>query len=272
MGRIITLITDFGLVDEFAGVMKGVILGRAPAARIVDISHGVPRHDVFRAALTLHSAYAFFPPGSIHLIVVDPGVGSDRRIVLLKADGHFFLAPDNGILSLVLEAGPFEAAYAVQCEQFYLSPISSTFHGRDIMAPVAAHLATGLEPADVGPSVLRGSLVTLQIAGASVDRESQKITGRVITVDSFGNLQTNIKAAIVENLFKEEDLGRIVVTIKNTIIAGIKETYAQMGAGEILAVINSRGYLEIAVNRGNAAFSLGADIGDAVTLEGIAMP
>ena len=272
MGRIITLITDFGLADEYAGVMKGVILGRAPTARIVDITHAIPRHDVFRAALLLHSAYSFFPPGSIHLIVVDPGVGSGRRVILLKADGHLFLAPDNGVLSLLLEAGSFEAAYVVQCKQFYLSPISSTFHGRDIMAPVAAQLAAGLAPAEVGPSVLRSSLAALPIPEALVDVANRKITGRVTTVDNFGNLQTNIKAETVENLFNPHKRNRIIVTIKNKYIVGIKKVYAQMDSGELLAVINSRGYLEIAVNKGNAALVLGAGIGVSVTVEEKATP
>jgi S-adenosylmethionine hydrolase len=265
MGRIVTLITDFGLADEYVGVMKGVILARAPEARIVDISHAVPRHDILRAALFLQSAYSFFPKGSVHLIVVDPGVGTNRRLVLLKADGHLFLAPDNGIFSLLLEADCFEAAYEIQCEQYYLVPVSRTFHGRDILAPVAAHLVGGLEPAEVGPAVLRSSLSNLKVARVIVNQRRNMITGQVVAQDHFGNLLTNITEENIRNIQADKDIPP-VVTIKNKTITGIVLSYAHRDYGELLAVIGSRGFLEISVNRGNAAASLGAEIGEAVTV------
>jgi len=265
MARIVTLITDFGLTDEYVGVMKGVILTRAPDARIVDISHAVPRHDVHHAALLLQSAYSFFPKGSVHLIVVDPGVGTDRRLVLLKADGHLFLAPDNGIFSLLLDKECFEAAYEISCEQYFLSEVSSTFHGRDILAPVAAHLAAGLEPVEVGPPISQSSLKSLEVARARVEQSKGRITGQVVAVDHFGNLLTNIAAEDIRNIQGKENKA-ITITIKNKIISGTKMSYAHTSSGELLAVIGSRGFLEIGVNQGSAAARLGTEIGDAVTV------
>ena len=138
MPRIITLTTDFGLTDEYVGVIKGVILTRSPDASIVDLSHQIERQNIRQAALLIKSAYRFFPPRTIHILVVDPGVGSSRKLILLQADGHFFLAPDNGVLGLFLDPEHFQTAYEVMCDQYYLSPVSATFHGRDILAPVAA--------------------------------------------------------------------------------------------------------------------------------------
>jgi len=266
MHRIITLITDFGLADEYVGVMKGVILARAPEAKIVDISHGIRRQNILQAALLLKSAYGFFPKGTVHLIVVDPGVGSDRRLILLQADGHLFLSPDNGVLSLVLEAECFETAFEVKCEQFYLSPVSSSFHGRDILAPVAAQVAAGLEPAEVGPVIMSHSLNKLKISQAVIDTRQGKITGEVVAVDYFGNLQTNIGENCLKDIQTAENL-TAKVTIKNKTIVGIKSAYAQKAHGCLLAIIGSRGFLEIAVNQGSAASFLNVGVGDSVAIE-----
>ena len=266
MRRIITLITDFGLADEYVGVMKGVILARAPEANIVDISHGITRQNILQAALLLKSAYGFFPKGTVHLIVVDPGVGSDRRLILLQADGHLFLAPDNGVLSLVLEAECFETAFEVKCEQFYLSPVSSSFHGRDILAPVAAQVAAGLEPAEVGPVIMSHSLNKLKISQAVIDTRQGKIAGEVVAVDYFGNLQTNIGENCLKDIQTAENL-TVKVTIKNKTIIGIKSAYAQKAHGCLLAIIGSRGFLEIAVNQGSAASFLNVGVGDSVAIE-----
>jgi len=265
MARIVTLITDFGLTDEYVGVMKGVILTRAPDARIVDISHAVPRHDVRHAALLLQSAYSYFPKSSVHLIVVDPGVGTDRRLVLLKADGHLFLAPDNGIFSLLLAKGCIEAAYEIRSEQYFLSEVSSTFHGRDILAPVAASLAAGLEPAEVGPSLNHSSLKSFEVVRARVEQSKGNIAGQVVAVDHFGNLLTNIAEEDIRSIQGGKKLP-IGVTIGKNTITTITMSYAHTGFGELLAVIGSRGFLEISVNQGSAAASLGTEIGDAVTV------
>jgi S-adenosylmethionine hydrolase len=265
MSKIITLTTDFGLEDEYVGVMKGVILARAPQSTIVDLSHAINRQNIRQAALLIKSAYRFFPEKTIHLVVVDPGVGSDRRFILLQAEEHIFLGPDNGVLGLLLESEHFRIAYEVQCEQYYLKPVSSTFHGRDILAPVAAHLAAGLDPASVGPVIRRQSLKIITFAEAVIDRGNDTITGEVTGSDHFGNLQTNIKASSLNNLYGNK-ISRIIVSVREETIVGVQTAYAHRAQGEILAIISSRGVLEIAVNLGNAEKFLGADIGDKVTV------
>ena len=267
MARIITLTTDFGLADEYVGVMKGVILTRAPDAAIIDLSHSIERQNIRQAAWLIWSAYRFFPDRTIHVVVVDPGVGTRRRLILLQSGGHFFLAPDNGVLTLLLEQQQFQAAYEVQCEQYYLAPVSSTFHGRDILAPVAAQLAAGLDPAAAGPAVGRRQLKMLAGAAAKVDSSTGAITGEIIAKDHFGNLQTNIEAASLNSLFGS-DKSTARVCIKGIIINGIQGAYAHKAPGEILAIVGSRGFLEIAVNRGSAASFLDAEAGDEVTVSG----
>lgn len=266
MGRIITLTTDFGLSDEYAGVLKGVILARAPEATIVDLSHAVPRQDIVHAALLIKSAYVFFPKGTIHLVVVDPGVGSGRRLILLLADGHLFMAPDNGVLGLLLEEDNVEAVYDIKCERFFLSPVSSTFHGRDILAPVGAKLAAGLDPAATGPLLDPQLLHRIDIEQPHIDTRQRKITGKIVSVDHFGNLQTNIGENNLKELLCAGDL-TVKITVKNNIILGIQVSYITTAPGNLLAVINSRGFLEIAVNHGDAAAFLRAGPGDGVTLE-----
>ena len=265
MSRIITLTTDFGLEDEYVGVMKGVILARAPQAIIVDLSHAIGRQNILQAALLIKSAYRFFPEKTIHLVVVDPGVGSKRRIILLQAAGHLFLGPDNGVLGLLLEAEHFQTAHEVQCDRYYLAPVSCTFHGRDIMAPVAAQIAAGLDPAAVGPVIARQTLKKAELAEAKTDRAQSTITGEITGKDHFGNLQTNIRASSLHNLCGWEK-SRARVWVRNQTIAGIQTAYAHKAPGQILAIVGSRGVLEIAVHQGNAAKLLDADLGDEVTV------
>lgn len=265
MSRIITLTTDFGLEDEYVGVMKGVILARAPKATIVDLSHAIERQNIRQAALLIWSAYRFFPDKTIHLAVVDPGVGSDRKLILLQADEHLFLGPDNGVFGPLLEAEHFQAAYEIKCAQYYLTPVSSTFHGRDILAPLAAHLAAGLDPAAAGPVVSRQALEKANFAAARIDRVRAAITGEIIGRDHFGNLQTNIQAGSLDRLCGQEK-SRARVIVRDKIIVGIQEAYTHIAPGGVLAIVGSRGVLEIAVNRGNAAKFLGAGIGDAITV------
>ena len=266
MGRIITLTTDFGYSDEYVGVMKGVILARAPAATIVDLCHAVVRQDIVQAALLLNASYGFFPPGTIHVVVVDPGVGSKRRLILVLADGQLFLAPDNGVLSLLLDSASVQAAYEIECHQYYLSPVSTTFHGRDILAPVAAHLAAGLDPADTGPQIERRTLQRVAVAEPFVDTTQKKITGKILSRDHFGNLQTNIREKSLEALWgrKERD---VKVIVKGVEIFGIQDSYLAAGPGNLVLIINSRGFLEVAVNGGNGAAFLEAGPGDTVVLE-----
>ena len=266
MNRIITLTTDFGLSDEYVGVMKGVILARAPAATIVDLCHAVPRQNIVQAALLIKSAYVFFPKGTIHIVVVDPGVGSGRRLIVLLADGHIFLAPDNGVLSLLLDSDTVAAAYEIQCEHYYLSPLSSTFHGRDILAPVAAHLAAGLDPAATGPLLHLRTLLRIAVDEPHIDAGQGKISGRIISRDHFGNLQTNIGEKCLKSLWAKSGMN-VKVTVKERVISGIQNSYVAAPPGELLAIINSRGFVEIASNQGDAGALLGAGPGDTVVLE-----
>jgi S-adenosylmethionine hydrolase len=267
MSRIITLTTDFGLTDEYVGVIKGVILTRTPEAIIVDLSHGIERQNIRQAALLVKSAYKFFPERTVHLVVVDPGVGSYRKLILLQADEHFFLAPDNGVLGLLLEAEHFQAAYEVQCEQYYLTPVTTTFHGRDILAPVAAQIAAGLAPEAVGPGIAPRALIKIESQAAKIDRDLRTITGEIISIDHFGNLQTNITGNSLKNLYGDQ-ISTVKIKVKDQIIIGILSAYIERASGELLAIVNSKGNLEVAVNRGNAAIFLGSGIGEKVTVAG----
>jgi S-adenosylmethionine hydrolase len=266
MNKIITLTTDFGLSDEYAGVMKGVILARAPAATIVDLCHAVPRQDIVQAALLIKSAYVFFPKGSIHLVVVDPGVGSERRLILLLAGGHMFLAPDNGVLSLLLDPDIVEAAYEIQCKHYFLSPVSKTFHGRDILAPVAAGLAAGLDPRETGPLLHLRTLQRVAFEEPHIDAGQGRISGTIISRDHFGNLQTNIGEKSLKLLWTQRAMS-VKVTVKGRVISGIQDSYVAAAPGDLLAVNNSRGFVEIACNQGDAGALLGAGPGDTVVLE-----
>jgi S-adenosylmethionine hydrolase len=266
MSRIITLTTDFGLEDEYVGVMKGVILGRAPAATIVDLSHAIERQNIRQAALLIGSVYKFFPDRTIHVVVVDPGVGSRRKLILLQAEGQLFLGPDNGVFGLLLEAKGFQAAYEVQCERYYLRPVSSTFHGRDILAPVAAQLAAGLDPAAAGPAIACQALKKIELCRAEIDRLKSTITGEITGMDHFGNLATNIETGSLDDLFGK-DKSSLRVMLRGRIVAGIQGTYGDKAPGEVMALCGSRGFLEIAVNRGSAAILLGAGIGDRVSVD-----
>ncbi|OGQ96568.1 MAG: hypothetical protein A2521_15455 [Deltaproteobacteria bacterium RIFOXYD12_FULL_57_12] len=262
MHRIITLTTDFGLTDEFVGVMKGIILTHAPLVRIVDLSHQIPPQDIRRASLLLNAAYQYFPADTIHLAVVDPGVGSARLLILVRAAGHLFLGPDNGLFTPLYAEEIFEAAYAVECREFFLQPISPTFHGRDILAPVAARLATGLAVSAVGRQLDRQKLVHLAIP--PVQREPGRIIGEVLTTDHFGNLTTNITRTDLQQLAIEGN--NVVTTINTRHIRGIRAAYAEVGPGELLCLFNSRAYLEVAINLGNAARLLAAGPGAQIEL------
>jgi S-adenosylmethionine hydrolase len=266
MPRIITMTTDFGLEDEYVGVMKGVILARAPNVKIIDLSHAIDRHNVRQAALLINSAYRFFPEKTIHLAVVDPGVGSNRKVVLLKVNEQYFLGPDNGVFALLLESEHFQTAYEVQCEQYYVTPVSSTFHGRDIMAPVAAQLSAGLDPEDTGPVIMPQALKKIAFAAAEINRLQSTITGEITGRDHFGNLLTNIEAESINSLC-DHYKSRTRVTVRDKTIVGIQDAYADKNPGDLLALLGSRGFLEITVREGNAAAYLDAGTGDGVTVE-----
>lgn len=262
---IVTLLTDFGLEDAYVGIVKGVILTGNPDATLVDVSHGVAPGDVARAAYLLETAYGYFPPGSVHVVVVDPGVGSGRGIVAVEMDGHFFLAPDNGVLTGVLSKGGAVCAVSVENTRYFLSTLSRTFHGRDIFAPVAAQLSKGLDMKVLGPPIDCKELVRLNRATPAA-ADDQSILGTVVAVDRFGNLITNIQG---QDLYEICGGGtcELKIQIGARTIHGLSDTYASVAPGESLAVMGSTGRLEISINGGNAGEILGAGPGEEVRVE-----
>ena len=259
----ITLLTDFGVDSTYPAQMKGVILGRCPTTTIVDLSHGVPRHDVRTAAFMLASAARAFPQGTVHVAVVDPQVGSTRRILAAEAGGHRFLAPDNGLLTLVASRGLLGGAtdrgarfVSVENRSLFRTEVSSTFHGRDIFAPVGAALASGTPLEDLGPEVDEIERFLLPAA----KREHETITGEVLYTDPFGNLVTNIPSG----MFADARPEALSVHVAGAVVRGISGAYSDVPAGWLLAYVGSAGLLEVAVNRQSAAARLGARVGTPV--------
>lgn len=262
---IISLVTDFGTRDEYVGVLKAVILRIDPSAVIVDVTHEVEPQDVVQAAFLLGSSFRYFPEGSIHVAVVDPGVGTERRILYLETDRHRFLAPDNGVLSMRLAAGPPASVRCLENSLLWRPQVGPTFHGRDILAPVAAHLSRGGMPSEIGPEIDPATAVMLENLLPQCDPGG--IRGRVVHVDRFGNLITNIDSAAVEKLQALSPSRPVTVSIADRVMTGLARTYADAAAGQPLAVIGSRGYLEIAVNRGSAQVFFNARKQDTVEVK-----
>ena len=250
---LITLTTDFGLADHYVGTMKGVILKICPTARIVDISHGVGAFEIAEAAFTLSQAYVYFPRGAIHLAVVDPGVGTARRPILAQAAGQYFIAPDNGVLSMIYARAPHKVR-AISSDRYFLKPVSQTFHGRDIFAPVAAHLASGIAPSRFGKLIED----YLRLSFDKPERTGRRTwTGAILKVDRFGNVITNFKVEDFPDLGKRSfelaaGLQRIAVLARN---------YAEYGPGKLFLIVGSAGYYEISASQASAAKLLGCAAG-----------
>lgn len=260
---VISLLTDFGLEDAYVGIVKGVILSVNPSAVIVDISHNIAPQDVTGAADLLGTAYAYFPPGTVHLAVVDPGVGSNRAVIAVETKRHRFLAPDNGILTGVLSGGDVIRAVSVENSRYFLSPISQTFHGRDIFAPVAAHLSMGLELGALGPVVDHDTLVRLRFP-QSVRTDQNEISGVIMAIDRFGNLITNIRERDIGLFLAHTEGPDVIIQVGGQIISGLSDSYASVPIGKPLAVMGSSGRLEISVNGGSAHRFFNAGFGETV--------
>ncbi|MBA3912552.1 MAG: SAM-dependent chlorinase/fluorinase [Acidobacteriales bacterium] len=261
MGRpVITLTTDFGLEDHFVGVMKGVILRVAPEAEIVDITHAVTAFDIMDGALTLAAAYRYFPAHAIHVVVVDPGVGSVRRPILVRAGGYRFVAPDNGVLSAVYAREKDLRAWHVTSKQYFLQPVSNTFHGRDVFAPVAAYVAAGVAPEAFGPEIK--DCVRLPLPKPALEG-TNTIRGAVLMIDRFGNLMTNIRPEDAPQVFEGRKV-RICIGARE--ITSIRSSYAESESGELFGILGSSGVLEIAANRASAEQITVASAGDEVTV------
>jgi S-adenosylmethionine hydrolase len=257
MRPIITLTTDFGVASPYVAQMKGEILSRNREATIVDITHAIAPQSVVEGAIVLDDVTRRFPGGTIHVAVVDPGVGTSRRLLYAEMDAQRYLAPDNGLLTLVAGRATPTMVVELSEQRYWNNQVSSTFHGRDVLAPVAAHLSLGLEPAQLGPSASSLFLLTIfepQIA-------SDHILGHVLLADSFGNLITNIRREQVTALAPPEQLS---VTCKDSTICGISRTYGDRRPGEIVALFDSQGRLEIAVAHDSAARLIGAEHGTSV--------
>ena len=257
---IITLLTDFGASDVFVGSMKGVILGINPLAQIVDLSHDIPAHNIRVAAYLLHSAAHYFRPGTIHVAVVDPGVGSERRPLLAFAMEQYFIAPDNGILSCILAAEIEVEIRELTNKQYFLGSIGSTFHGRDVFAPAAAWLSRGEPIESFGPVV--DTSIRFEVPRAH--EASGKLIGEVQHIDRFGNLITNISRENLVSFAGADQLSRVQVDLEHASIDGLQRFYADVPEGTLAALVNSDGWLEIFCHQGRAADLVKARIGNKV--------
>lgn len=255
---IVTLLSDFGSSDAYAGIMRGVVLSVAPQARLVDLTHEVPPQSVVAGALLLRSAVDYFPDGTVHLAVVDPGVGSDRAPIVAITERAVLVGPDNGLLQPSWELLGLREIRRITAEDLFLKPVSRTFHGRDIFAPIAGHLANGGAPASVGPRLENPRALSAPgFAGVvSADQRGEAV-GSVLYVDRFGNLISNIAAA---------GLGDVWVDVAGRRVAGLSASYSDVPSGEIVALEGSWGTVEIASNGGSAALALGCGVGAALTL------
>lgn len=252
---IVTLLTDFGLADPFVGQMHGVILSRFRDARIVDLAHGVAAQDIGEASFWLSRSAPWFPPGTVHVAVVDPGVGTDRAALVLDSGGQLVVAPDNGLVTPLLGAGA--RAFRVDPARFALGDLSRTFHGRDLFAPVAAELAAGrVQAKDVGPA-----LDPVRLSRATPRRSTNQVHARIVSVDRFGNLISDADAALVADLPSPTvECGGVTLALSGT--------YADVAEGALCAVISSFDTVEIAVRGGNARARLGVDRGAPVVIRG----
>ena len=258
---IITLTTDFGTNDHFVGAVKGVILDIVPEAAIVDISHAVQTFDVLDGALTISQAYSYFPTGTVHMVVVDPGVGTARRPILASSDGYHFVAPDNGVLSMVYAREERIHVRHITSDHYFRQPVSNTFHARDVFAPVAGYLAKLVDSHKFGDEIedyVRFAAPKPKPAGEN------KLRGVVLKVDRFGNIITNVTPEDAPALFTGKATFKIVVGSKE--ITEVRIAYAEGAPGEVFGVLGSMGYLEIVANRAAAAQITGAGKGSEVSI------
>ena len=247
---IVTLTTDFGLDSWLVGTMKGVIKKINPDVEIVDITHGVRPHNIFEAAFALQNCYGYFPSGTIHTVVVDPGVGTERHAIIVKSPRYHFVAPDNGVLSYAVETEQIERVVKIEKEKYLLLPTSATFHGRDVFAPVSAYLSLGVEAEEFGPTLEKLTKLKPSVPQKIGERE---IVGHILCVDPFGNLITDVTESFVEELLKPWKSGRFRILIRDRQIDRICRTYSEGRQNEIIALVGSSGYLEICINRGRAS-------------------
>jgi S-adenosylmethionine hydrolase len=259
---VITLTTDFGQADSYVGAMKGVILGICPEAALVDISHQIRPQAIQQAAYVLASATPYFPDGAVHLVVVDPGVGSERHPIAVQTSRAIYVAPDNGVLNIALEQDPGRLAVRLTESRYRLPDVSATFHGRDIFAPAAAHLACGTPLHELGEELRLADLITLPNLKPRPEGSTTWL-GQVLHTDHFGNLITNFQCTS-DQAFDDQ----LSILLAGERIVGLKRTFADVEQEHLVAYVGSSGRLEIAVREGNAAALLGVDVGEPVRVEG----
>jgi len=258
---IITLTTDYGTDDHLVGVLKGVILKINPEVQIVDITHGVTPFDLLDGAMAIANAYAYFPPRTIHVVVVDPGVGTERRPLLVSGQNQYFIAPDNGVLSAVYEKEQNFVVRHLTAEHYFLQPVSKTFHGRDIFAAVAGWLSKNWQPASMGEEITDFKRFALP----RPKEADGLLKGVVLKVDSFGNLITNLRSEDLPEGALEK--GEIKLQVGNHAVSKLVQTFANGNAGEAIAYVGSSGLVEIGLNKGSASKTLGIGRGTAVLLD-----
>ena len=262
MTRPIVFLTDFGLSDPWVGICHGVMYRIAPEAHVIDLTHAVPRQDVMRGAIELGRAVEYLPPNAVYLAVVDPGVGSERHAAAVAAGTALLVGPDNGVLSLAWEAlGGVDEAVRIENEELLLTPVSRTFHGRDVFAPAAAHLAVGRPPADLGPSIDPAALGRIDVPSPMV--VPGKVGARVMGVDGFGNVQLNARTAELSSAGLDAERV-LVVNGRRVPRAG---TFAELPEHEPGMLVDSEGFIALVVNHGSAAATMRLSAGDPVVLE-----
>ncbi len=250
---ILTLTTDFGLSDHYVGTMKGVILGICPQARIVDISHQVSPFEIAEGAYLVAQAYRYFPRKTVHVVVVDPGVGTSRRPILMEAAGQYFIAPDNGVLSMIYSREKHKIRL-ISNDKYFLHPVSRTFHGRDIFSPVGAHVASGVPPSRMGKLIddyLRPPFQKPRRAG------KRTWSGCILKIDRFGNVITNFHTDDFPDL-ERRNFAMVIGPHETSVLA---RTYSETGPGELFVIVGSSGYLEVSVSQGSAARTIGCEAG-----------
>jgi len=259
MAPVITLVTDFGIGDAYVGCMKGVILGICPYAKVVDVSHCIPKFNIRYGAFVLLQAFRYFPKGTIHVAVVDPGVGTCRRALVIETSRYFFVGPDNGVLTLAASDDGVMRVVEIATKRYTISGLSKTFAGREVFAPVAAHLANGVHVVEIGPDI--DKFQTLSIPKPTVAEDH--VVGEVFIVDSFGNIITNIRSSDVESRIEPGQLLKVEMrgAVKDIPFASV---YEDVERGQALALIGSSGFLEISVNQGNASLMFKAKQGESM--------
>lgn len=275
MRPVIAILTDFGTRDPFVAIMKGVMRRLCPNAEFIDVTHDIEAQNVRQAAFALLSSWRWFPSGTVFLCVVDPGVGSERRALVASAGGCHFVAPDNGLLSWTLAEVPPDRITSAENSVWHLEDVSHTFHGRDVFAPLAAHLARGVGPGDLGPALSR----IVQLPEPRLEVQSDRLRAEVMHIDRFGNLVTSVGdcrwredgTLLLSPRFGggasvELQADKLRIGLGGREITGVHKTYSDVAAGEPLACVGSSGFLELGINKGNAATSPGNAVGDTVTV------